>query len=171
MSAEVPPDRGIVIGAYTQPWHGHVGFHSLASEEFAALDEPDTRRLDARGPTGRHERFGPRHAHPGRHDDTESRRRCRLYWAPMAAGMNPHSSTCLRNVRPEVATALAGGLGSPRAGSTGRTSSWSAATSEGSAQTVPHMSEPCAAPPLRGGEQEISLPRDAAAGCTSLVTG
>ena len=37
--AEVP-DREIVIGAYTQPWHEHVTFRPLPPEEFAAFSEP-----------------------------------------------------------------------------------------------------------------------------------
>ncbi len=36
----VVPDREIVIGAYTQPWHQHVTFRPLPPEEFAAFSEP-----------------------------------------------------------------------------------------------------------------------------------
>jgi hypothetical protein len=67
--AEVP-DRQIVIGAYTQPWHQHVTFRPLPPEEFAALSEPGVRedRVDAGGRAGRAGRVGVHHPHPrGRH--------------------------------------------------------------------------------------------------------
>jgi hypothetical protein len=34
------PDRQIVIGAYTQPWHEQVTFHPLPPEQFAGFDQP-----------------------------------------------------------------------------------------------------------------------------------
>ena len=66
--AEVP-DREIVIGAYTQPWHEHVEFRPLPPEEFAAFREPIRQdRVDAGGRAGRAGRVPVRHPHPrGRH--------------------------------------------------------------------------------------------------------
>lgn len=37
--AEIP-DREILVGTYTQPWHQQVTFHPLPPEEFAGFDEP-----------------------------------------------------------------------------------------------------------------------------------
>jgi hypothetical protein len=34
------PDREIVVGAVTQPWHANVVFRGLPPEEFAGFDEP-----------------------------------------------------------------------------------------------------------------------------------
>ena len=37
--AEIP-DREVVVGTYTQPWHQLVTFHPLPPEQFAAFDAP-----------------------------------------------------------------------------------------------------------------------------------
>lgn len=34
------PDREIVVGAYTQPWHEQVTFHPLPPEQFAGFNQP-----------------------------------------------------------------------------------------------------------------------------------
>jgi len=86
--AEVP-GREIVIGACTQPWHQDVTFHALPPEEFAAFSEPGYVKI-----------VWSLAAEPVDDDasvfvtrtrvvatDQESRRRFRLYWAPMSAGI------------------------------------------------------------------------------------
>ena len=86
--AEVP-DREIVIGAYTRPWHQQVTFHSLPPEEFAAFDEPGYARIawtlgaESVGPNDSIFVTRTRVATT----DPDSRRLFRLYWAPMSAGI------------------------------------------------------------------------------------
>lgn len=86
--AEVP-DREIVIGAYTQPWHEHVTFRSLPPEEFAAFNEPGYVKivwtLQAEPLAPNESQFVTRTRAVA--TDPESRRKFRLYWAPMSAGI------------------------------------------------------------------------------------
>jgi uncharacterized protein YndB with AHSA1/START domain len=83
------PDREIVIGAYTQPWHEQVTFHPLPPEQFSGFDRPGYVKI-----------AWTLHAQPLGPDasllvtrtravatDPESRRRFRRYWAPMSAGI------------------------------------------------------------------------------------
>lgn len=86
--AEVP-DREIVVGAYTQPWHQRVTFHSLPPEEFAAFDEPGYAKIVwtlAAEPLGPNESIFVTRTRVAT-TDPEARRRFRLYWAPMSAGI------------------------------------------------------------------------------------
>jgi hypothetical protein len=86
--AEVP-DREIVIGAYTQPWHEHVTFHPLPPEEFAAFREPGYVKIVWT--------LAAEPARPGESwfvtrtrvaaTDPGSRKKFRRYWAPMSAGI------------------------------------------------------------------------------------
>jgi hypothetical protein len=86
--AEVP-DRELVVGTYTQPWHQQVTFHPLPAQEFAAFDQPGyvkivyTLAAEPLGPN--RSRFVTRTRVAT--TDPESRRRFRRYWAPMSAGI------------------------------------------------------------------------------------
>jgi hypothetical protein len=86
--AEVP-DRELVVGTYTQPWHQQVNFHSLPPQEFAAFAEPGyvkivwTLAAEPLGPN--RSRFVTRTRVAT--TDAEARRRFRRYWAPMSAGI------------------------------------------------------------------------------------
>jgi hypothetical protein len=86
--AEIP-DREIVVGAYTQPWHQQVTFQPLPPQEFAAFDEPGyvkivwTLAAESLGPD--RSRFVTRTRVVT--TDPEARRRFRRYWAPMSAGI------------------------------------------------------------------------------------
>jgi hypothetical protein len=82
-------DREIVIGAYTQPWHEQVTFHSLPPEEFAAFDEPGYAKIAW---TLSAEPIGPDDSILVTRTrvtttDPEARRLFRRYWAPMSAGI------------------------------------------------------------------------------------
>jgi hypothetical protein len=86
--AEVP-DRQIVIGAYTQPWHEQVTFHPLPREEFARFDQPGYVKIVW---TLGAEPLGPNTSLLATRTrvvatDPEARRRFRRYWAPMSAGI------------------------------------------------------------------------------------
>jgi hypothetical protein len=86
--AEVP-DREIVVGAYTQPWHEHVTFHPLPAEDFASFGEPGYVKIVW---TLGAEPLGPNQSLLVTRTrvvttDPEARRRFRLYWAPMSAGI------------------------------------------------------------------------------------
>jgi hypothetical protein len=83
------PGVEVVIGTYCQPWHQDVEFRPLPPEEFAAFDEPGFVKIAvslAAEPLG-----------PGRSrfvtrtrvvtTDAGGRRRFRLYWSPMSAGI------------------------------------------------------------------------------------
>ena len=85
------PDREIVIGAYTQPWHQQVTFHSLPPEEFARFDQPGYVKIAW---TLAVEPLGPNRSllvtrTRAVATDRQSRRRFRRYWAPMSAGIIP----------------------------------------------------------------------------------
>jgi hypothetical protein len=86
--AEIP-DREVVVGTYTQPWHQQVTFHPLPPEQFAAFDEPGYVKIVytlAAEPLGLdRSRFVTRTRVVT--TDPESRRRFRRYWAPMSAGI------------------------------------------------------------------------------------
>jgi hypothetical protein len=86
--AEVP-DREIVVGTYTQPWHQQVTFHPLPPAAFAGFDEPGYVKIVwtlAAEPVGpERSRFVTRTRVVT--TDHESRRRFRRYWAPMSAGI------------------------------------------------------------------------------------
>ena len=86
--AEVP-EREIVIGAYTQPWHEQVIFHPLAPEEFAWFNQPGYVKIAW---TLGVEPLGPNQSRLVSRTrvvatDPESRKRFRRYWAPMSAGI------------------------------------------------------------------------------------
>jgi hypothetical protein len=86
--AEVP-DRKIVVGAYTQPWHEHVTFHLLPPEEFAAFDKPGYVKIVwtlAAEPVGPADSVFVTRTRAVA-TDPESRKRFRLYWAPMSSGI------------------------------------------------------------------------------------
>jgi hypothetical protein len=86
--AEVP-EREIVIGAYTQPWHEHVTFHSLPPEEFAAFDEPGYAKIAwtlCAEPIGSGDSIFVTRTRVTT-TDLEARRLFRRYWAPMSAGI------------------------------------------------------------------------------------
>ena len=83
------PGIAVVIGTYCQPWHQEVEFRPLPPEQFAAFDEPGFVKIAvslAAEPLG-----------PGRSrfvtrtrvatTDAEARRKFRLYWSPMSAGI------------------------------------------------------------------------------------
>jgi hypothetical protein len=85
--AEVP-DREIVVGTYTQPWHEQVTFHPLPPAAFAGFAEPGYVKIVwtlAAEPVGpERSRFVTR----TRVVTTPvARRRFRRYWAPMSAGI------------------------------------------------------------------------------------
>jgi Polyketide cyclase / dehydrase and lipid transport len=86
--AEVP-DREIVIGASTQPWHEQVIFHRLSPEDFAGFNEPGYVKIAW---TLGAEPLGPNRSRLVTRTrvvatDPQSRRRFRRYWAPMSAGI------------------------------------------------------------------------------------
>jgi hypothetical protein len=86
--AEVP-DREIVVGAYTQPWHEQVTFHSLPPEEFASFAEPGYVKIAwtlGAEPLGPDESLFVTRTRVVT-TDPDARRRFRLYWAPMSAGI------------------------------------------------------------------------------------
>jgi hypothetical protein len=83
------PDREIVIGAYTQPWHQQVTFHSLPPEGFAGFDQPGYVKIAW---TLGAEPLGPASSllvtrTRAVATDPHARRRFRRYWAPMSAGI------------------------------------------------------------------------------------
>jgi hypothetical protein len=83
------PDREIVVGAYTQPWHEDVTFHPLPPHEFAAFHEPGYVKivwtLAAEPLDDDRSAFVTRTRAVA--TDPEARRKFRLYWAPMSAGI------------------------------------------------------------------------------------
>ena len=86
--AEVP-DREIVVGACTQPWHEHVTFRPLPPEEFAAFSEPGYVKIVwtlAAEPAGPGESWFVTRTRVLA-TDAESREKFRWYWAPMSAGI------------------------------------------------------------------------------------
>ena len=86
--AEVP-DREIVVGAYTQPWHEQVTFRPLPPEEFAAFSEPGYVKIVwtlAAEPAGPGESWFVTRTRVAT-TDAESRKKFRRYWAPMSAGI------------------------------------------------------------------------------------
>jgi hypothetical protein len=83
------PDREIVIGASTQPWHEQVTFHPLPPEDFAGFNEPGYVKIAW---TLGAEPLGPNRSRLVTRTravatDPQSRRRFRRYWAPMSAGI------------------------------------------------------------------------------------
>jgi hypothetical protein len=86
--AEVP-DREIVIGTFTQPWHQNVTFRPLPAEEFATFNEPGYVKIivsiaaEPLGPD--RSRFITRTRVVT--TDAEANRKFRLYWSPMSAGI------------------------------------------------------------------------------------
>jgi hypothetical protein len=83
------PDREIVIGAYTQPWHEQVRFHPLPPEEFAGFDRPGYVKIVW---TLQAEPLGPNDSllitrTRAVATDPQSRKRFRRYWGPMSAGI------------------------------------------------------------------------------------
>jgi hypothetical protein len=86
--AEVP-GREIVIGTYCQPWHEDVEFRRLPPDEFAAFNDPGFVKIVvslAAEPLGKNRsRFVTRTRVIT--TDAEARRKFRLYWSPMSAGI------------------------------------------------------------------------------------
>jgi hypothetical protein len=86
--AEIP-NREILVGAYTQPWHQQVTFHPLPPEKFAGFAEPGyvkivwTVAAEPLGPN--RSRFVTRTRVVT--TDPAARRRFRRYWGPMSAGI------------------------------------------------------------------------------------
>jgi hypothetical protein len=83
------PDREIVIGAYTQPWHERVTFHPLPPEEFAGFDQPGYVKIAwtlGAEPLGPNESLLVTRTRAVA-TDPQSRRKFRRYWAPMSAGI------------------------------------------------------------------------------------
>ena len=86
--AEVP-DREIVVGACTQPWHEHVTFLPPPPEEFAAFSEPGYVKIVwtlAAEPAGPGESWFVTRTRVAT-TDAEARKKFRRYWAPMSAGI------------------------------------------------------------------------------------
>ncbi len=86
--AEVP-DREIVVGAYTQPWHQQVTFHPLPPEEFASFDQPGYVKIAwtlGAEPLGANTSLLVTRTRVVA-TDPQSRKRFRRYWAPMSAGI------------------------------------------------------------------------------------
>ena len=101
--AEVP-DREIVVGAYTQPWHEQVTFRSLPPDEFASFDEPGYTKIVwtlAAVPLGPHESMFVTRIRVATTDQI-SRRKFRRYWAPMSAGILLIRYAILPTVRREA---------------------------------------------------------------------
>ena len=101
--AEVP-DREIVVGAYTQPWHEQVTFRSLPPDEFASFDEPGYTKIVwtlAAEPLGTHESMFVTRTRVATTDQI-SRRKFRRYWAPMSAGILLIRYVTLPTVRREA---------------------------------------------------------------------
>ena len=83
------PDREIVVGTYTQPWHQQVTFHSLPPAAFAAFTEPGYVKIVwtlAAEPVGPDRSLFVTRTRVVT-TDPEVRRRFRRYWAPMSAGI------------------------------------------------------------------------------------
>jgi len=83
------PDREIVIGAYTQPWHEQVTFHPLPPEQFAGFNQPGYVKIAW---TLGAEPLGPNRSRLVTRTravatDPQARKRFRRYWAPMSAGI------------------------------------------------------------------------------------
>jgi Polyketide cyclase / dehydrase and lipid transport len=83
------PDRAIVVGAYTQPWHERVTFHPLPPDQFARFNEPGYVKIAW---TLQAEPLGPNASllitrTRAVATDPHSRKRFRRYWAPMSAGI------------------------------------------------------------------------------------
>jgi len=113
--AEVP-DREIVVGAYTQPWHGQVTFHPLPPEEFAAFDEPGCVKIVW---TLGAEPLGPDQSMFVTRTrvvctDPDSRKRFRRYWAPMSAGIILIRYVSLPMVRKEAERRASGSAATAR---------------------------------------------------------
>jgi hypothetical protein len=82
------PDREIVIGAYTQPWHEQVTFHPLPPEQFAGFNQPGYVKIAwtlGVEPLGEHRSLLVTRTRAVA-TDPHARRRFRRYWAPMSAG-------------------------------------------------------------------------------------
>ncbi|MGZ3303908.1 MAG: hypothetical protein ACXVBG_23790 [Isosphaeraceae bacterium] len=83
------PGIEVVIGTYCQPWHQDVEFRPLPPEEFAAFDDPGFVKIavslaaEPLGPGS--SRFVTRTRVVT--TDAEARRKFRLYWSPMSAGI------------------------------------------------------------------------------------
>lgn len=86
--AEVP-GREIVIGSYTQPWHEKVTFNALPPSDFASFAEPGYVKIVvtfAAEPLSDTESMFVTRTRVAT-TDRVSRRKFRLYWAPMSAGI------------------------------------------------------------------------------------
>jgi hypothetical protein len=83
------PEREIVIGAYTQPWHEHVTFRPLPPEEFAGFNQPGYVKIVwtlGAEPLGANSSLLVTRTRAVA-TDPQSRRKFRRYWAPMSAGI------------------------------------------------------------------------------------
>jgi hypothetical protein len=83
------PDREIVIGAYTQPWHELVAFHPLPPEQFAGFDQPGYVKIAwtlGAEPLGANRSLLVTRTRAVA-TDPHARRKFRRSWAPMSAGI------------------------------------------------------------------------------------
>ena len=99
------PGRELVMGAVTQPWKADVEFRGLATQEFAAFDEPGyakiawTLAVEPTGPATSIFRTETRVITT----DPQSRRRFRRYWSLVSPGVVLIRYEMLRLVRREAA--------------------------------------------------------------------
>ncbi|WP_167043393.1 hypothetical protein [Salinibacterium sp. ZJ454] len=83
------PGHRLVLGAYTQPWRRTVKFGSLPLDQFAAFNEPGYAKIAVTiqaEPTGPDSCLLVTRTRVGT-TDAEARRRFRLYWGPISAGI------------------------------------------------------------------------------------
>jgi len=98
------PDRAIVVGAVTQPWHAEVTFRGLSPEAFLAFDEPGYAKIGWTleaipvGPSTSRFRTETRVSTT----DARSRRLFRRYWAVFSPGILLIRRASLRLVRSEA---------------------------------------------------------------------
>ncbi|WP_167140603.1 hypothetical protein [Diaminobutyricimonas sp. TR449] len=83
------PGRRMVLGAYAQPWKRDVKFASLPMEEFIAFNQPGYAKIvvtiEARPISDQSSLLITRTRVAT--TDAEARRRFRLYWGPISAGI------------------------------------------------------------------------------------
>jgi hypothetical protein len=98
------PDRAIVIGAVTQPWHANVTFRGLAPDAFAAFSEEGYAKIAWTLEAIPLSRFSSRFRTETRvcTTDARSRRLFRRYWAVFSPGILLIRRVSLRLVRTEA---------------------------------------------------------------------
>lgn len=98
------PDREIVLGAVTQPWHAEVVFRGLEPAEFAGFQEPDYVKiavsLSVEPLEGDRSVF--RTETRVKATDGSSRRKFRRYWVFVSAGIRLIRVETLRLVKQEA---------------------------------------------------------------------